>query len=372
MYAKRTYALSLGSIPDVDGTQRRLQNILFQKHPHENDDFHKRIGPDIGGAPLTQNTPKTRLSEPGGASSSASAEGGHARTPGSGSATTAAASRAATCAGAGEQAELRLATLTPFEIERERQAFINSICSDSTRLDVRDWMVRIFNLTVKRAVETHTQAQMKERRRRRARSSGGSDSGTSAATLQAAGDSVVSAGDDPPPRAPSLISQESLVVHDGEGICLLSGQDRLRAYLANEIPELKAHVDACVEARAEEVRKRVDGELRNSYLRRTTKHAVFSNEANYLRWTNYRTGWIQRRLEDEMPKWIWEAIQSWDQVRAFKERDDVVVSESDLIFDYLTKRAAHIDSGSLPTGIPIFKPLKSSYSMPKMWRDKYI
>jgi len=265
-----------------------------------------------------------------------------------------------------------LGALSPQDLERERKAFVSAHCSDTTRLDVQDWVGRVFGMMVKQSAEQHSVSSTKERRRR-ARSSGGtSDSGTSGTTLRAAGArSLASQDQRAPSRAASMVSAESLVVNTGQGTEALSNQERLRAYFSGELPELTAHVERYIDSRCEDALKRIDKDLRDDFLRNTTRRMVFDSRGNYLRWQNTRRSVIQRVLEAEMPRWIWDALKSWEEPVASHQARAKEVSDTDVIWDYLSKRAAHIDSSQLVTEIPIFKPLMASYSLPHMWRDKY-
>lgn len=271
---------------------------------------------------------------------------------------------------------------THFGDDREREAFVTQICSDTTRLDVRDWVWRIYETMKKhQKKESEEDAPSKPSRRHRNRawsSSGHSDSTTThtatTSALLTAGGSVVgslAATNAPSRKAPSLISAESLVVHPGKKIELLSAEERLRAYLRHEIPELTAHVNKFVAARAEEVRREMDEEVVERHMLQMRRMQVFDGKANFLRWQNSRRIALQKRLDNETPCWMLEAVKCWDQKTAMKAREDEV-SEQDLVYDYLTKRAAHINTSKLATEIPIFKSLHSSYSLPRMWRDKYL
>lgn len=255
---------------------------------------------------------------------------------------------------------------------QEKDAFVAQVCSDSTRLDVRDWVGRIYE-TLKKlpAKEEGDDSLIKGKRHRKAFSSSGQSdttthTGTTSALLTAGGS--ISATQ--PRHAPSLISAESMVVHPGKKIELLSTEERIRAYLRHEIPELSEHVNQHCAKRAEEVRREIDEELVESHLLMMRRQQVFSGQANLVRWQNSRRLALQKRLDTEMPLWMLEAVKTWNQKSAMQAREDEV-SEQDLVFDYLTKRAAHINTSKLATEIPIFKTLHSSYSLPRMWRDKY-
>merc|ERR1711974_486643 len=105
------------------------------------------------------------------------------------------------------------------------------------------------------------------------------------------------------------------------------------------------------------------------FLAQTAQRKVFDGRSNYLLWQNTRHQVLQKRLDAEMPAWILEAIECWDQSKAI-DRQEKELSDTDLIFEYLTKRAAHIDTGKLPSEIPLFKTMHASYSLPSMWRDR--
>lgn len=252
--------------------------------------------------------------------------------------------------------------------EREKAEYVAKVCSDSTRLDVRDWVGRIF--TMVREAQDNTEEEppdnAKNRRRRAWNSSSSESSGT---TLVAAGGSIA-ATTATKRTAPSLISAESLVVNPPKPEPL-STEERLRAYLRDEIPELASHVHAHVAAKSEVLRREVDEELVEQHLMQMRKRAVFDGKTNFLRWQASRRVALQKRLDDAMPDWIGEAVASWNQRKAMKAREEEV-SETDLIFDYLTKRAAHINTNKLASEIPVFKTLHASYSLPAMWRDKYL
>lgn len=267
-----------------------------------------------------------------------------------------------------------------FGDDRDKDAFIAQVCSDNTRLDVRDWVSRIYEI-LKKLPQKDDDAGLTDKRgrHRKAWSNSGHSETTShtATTSIHTGSALLTAGGSiaatnaPSRRAPSLISAESMVVHPGKKIEMLSTEERLRAYLRNEIPELTAHVNKHVAMRAEEVRREIDEELVERHLLQMRRQQVFDGKANFLRWQNSRRIALQKRLDGETPFWMLEAVQSWDQKSAMKHREEEV-SEHDLVFDYLTKRAAHINTSKLASEIPIFKTLHSSYSMPRMWRDKYL
>merc|ERR1719436_1080618 len=135
-----------------------------------------------------------------------------------------------------------------------------------------------------------------------------------------------------------------------------------------------------VARRKEALHREVDEEMAGQFLQQAARRKVFDEKANYLRWQNTQHQVLQKRLDAEMSSWILEAIESWDQGRTLgpaepekggRRGGEKEVSDTDLIFEYLTKRAAHIDTGKLPSEIPLFKTMHASYSLPAMWRDKY-
>lgn len=160
----------------------------------------------------------------------------------------------------------------------------------------------------------------------------------------------------------SVASNESMVVHHSDGDEPLSVKECITAYLEKRIPELEMHVNRQIAVQTEATQREVNEELAEQALKHGSQRREGDGRARYLI--------LQKRLDANMPKWIFEAIKTWDQRKAL-EKKKRVTSDSDLIFEYLTKRAAHIDSGKFPSEIPIFKTLHASYSLPSMWRDKY-
>lgn len=163
-------------------------------------------------------------------------------------------------------------------------------------------------------------------------------------------------------------SDESLVVHHSKGDEPLSVKERVQAFLQNRLPELQSHVEQHVAQLTEDLRKEVDQEVAERFLRTASNRRVFDGQANYLRWKNVRHKALQKRLDANMHKWILEAIECWDQRAMTKPKES---SEADLIFEYLTKRAVH-DGGKLPSQIPVIRKMRYSYSLPRMWKDKFL
>lgn len=285
------------------------------------------------------------------------------------------------------------------EFERKRDSFVESICSPSTRREVNNWVGRVFTMThdVQARMEHE---ETKERRRRRLRSrsccatseaglsgqtaisgtTGGSGTGTATTgtALLAAGGSIAGArgtsvgapaSASSYRRPKSANSDESLVVHN-EVDEPLTVQERVQGYLAGRLPELDAHISSCIAQRTQALRKEVDEDIAATYLRDTAERRVFNNRTNSLRWQNKRHQVIQNRLDTDMPQWIMEAIQGWDAKKAMAMKVDV--PDEELVYDYLTKRGSHIDTGKLPAEVPIFRTMHASYSLPSMWRDIHI
>jgi len=361
-YAKRSYSHSQSAV-DLSATSRRLYSLLLEKDEH----FWARKGSLEA---VTMAAPGGPIGISGAAAAASSSCPPTARRSLDGSASGSVVGRFPsnkTVGDADRSGPVCLAALPPADLERERDSFLKSHTTDATRVDVQAWVGKVFNMMVKESQDTVDTTTTKFGKGRRGRSGGGtSDSGASGAPLAAAGASMAT----PSQKAPSLISAESLVVHHGQGVDVLSGPERLRAYLTSEIPELKQHVDKFVAAKCEEVRRRVDGDGADQFLKATTKRFIFGPQQNYTRWQNSRREKIDRVLEENMSRWIWEAVLSWDEHQALKGRE-AEVNESDLVYDYLTKRAANVDKKNLATEVAIFKPLMASYSLPTMWKDKY-
>eukprot|EP00411_Alexandrium_monilatum_P031960 CAMPEP_0175338962 /NCGR_PEP_ID=MMETSP0095-20121207/5097_1 /TAXON_ID=311494 /ORGANISM="Alexandrium monilatum, Strain CCMP3105" /LENGTH=343 /DNA_ID=CAMNT_0016636365 /DNA_START=15 /DNA_END=1046 /DNA_ORIENTATION=+ len=264
-------------------------------------------------------------------------------------------------------------------IEAEKEKFMSEICAGSTRREVEEWIGKIFDLHCEgRLVAARREAQERRRRRGRGSCSTYSESsvsgmtgytcytGTTATALHTVGGSIAAASR--PPK--SLDSAESLVVQCGPEEPL-SVKERVQAFLSGSFPELEEHVNAHLARQTEALQRRVDEDLATKFLRQTQQRKVFDGRANYLRWQSARHQLLQKQLDKSMQGWILEAIESWDQKKAMEGKADKDISDTDLIFDFLTKRAAHIDSGKLPSEIPMFRTLHSSYSLPSMWKDKY-
>jgi len=257
------------------------------------------------------------------------------------------------------------------EMEAEREAFVSEVCSNSTRFDVQDWVRKIFDMQHEgRMAAARREAQ--ERRRRKFRSSSvgsvpesnASGAGTTPTALQAAGGNIAASASRPPKSADSAGSLEVNFNGNEEPLSL---NERVQAFLNGSSPELEEHVNAHVARRTEELRSKVDGDLATKFLRQVQYRRVFDGRANYLRWQSARHQLLQKHLDKNMTNWIVEAISSWEQRQPLDTKDE----DKDVIFDFLTKRAAHIDSGKLPTEIPLFKTMHASYSLPSMWKDKY-
>jgi len=153
------------------------------------------------------------------------------------------------------------------------------------------------------------------------------------------------------------------VVHHQGAEEPLSVKERVQAYLGRRIPELEVHVNDFVAKRTGALQREVDDQLADEFLLQTAQRKVFGGQANYLRWQNTRHNVLQKRLNADMSTWILEAIQGWDQKTA-EQKPDKDLNDTDVVFDYLTKRATNIDIGKLPSEIPMFKTLHASYSMP--------
>jgi len=304
------------------------------------------------------------------------------------------------------------------EMEEERRAFLNQVCAESTRQDVKLWMGKTFSMVLA-ARFAEKEARNRERRRRQARAAGGgamSDAGfsvfstntghtfdtcTSGTALMTVGGSIAGASFHPglagvngrtsstslPDQndnsnnniipqtkglgARSVDSEESLVVHHNAVEDPLNMKERIQAYLERRIPELETFVNERVAARAAILQKEVDNELAAGFMLQTAQRNVFDEQANLLRWQGVRQQILQKKIDRDMPGWILEAIQGWDEKhvieQTMKKRNHV-----DSVVDYLTKRSTNIEQSKLVSEIPIFKTLHASYSLPPMWRDKYL
>lgn len=170
--------------------------------------------------------------------------------------------------------------------------------------------------------------------------------------------------------AQSVGSDESLAVQLCDEDFHLGRSERLRAYSERSIPELNVHVDKVLAERTRALQQIVDEEALAKFMLQSGQRKVFNTQANKLRWQGVRQQVLRKRLDAETPTWILEALDSWDQSQVSEKEDDELC-DADLIYRYVTVRAANINGGKLPSKIPIFKTLHASYSLPSMWRDKY-
>jgi len=215
-------------------------------------------------------------------------------------------------------------------------------------------------------VQSSPLAPKRNEAREQVREPRGVDSERTAAFLSAGGS--VAAGR----RPASGVSRASMIVHHTIDEPTMNMKERVHAYLTRSVPELEAHIHEKISSCKEQVRRRADEELAERFLVCADRRKVFDRQANDLRWQNARRKELGRRMKGNMVNWILDAIEGWDERKAMEGQVEETGDDSQVIQEYVTKRAAHIDSGKLPTEIPIFKTLRSSYSLPSMWRDKYL
>lgn len=268
--------------------------------------------------------------------------------------------------------------------DKDKEAFVDQICTDATRFEVSDWVGKIYEMKV---ADEQKQLQAAAARRRRLRSScGGSDSGASGAHSGTAlsgtvshtvsqgvsqGPSLLTAGGSianisfrtggQEAAAASVISDESLAVHCTGDNEILTLDERWRHYLENRIPELSDYVRSQIIIRTEALRQQVDEQVKQQRLNQMMTRRVFDMRTNQLRWENARRRALQQELDRQMSSWILEAIDNWDQVAAYEGRKEI--SETSTMYDILTKRSAHMDSGNLALEIPLFQTMRPSYAL---------
>lgn len=321
-------------------TTQRLQNILLRKFPDDSDldseVASKPGGSSVAGSGKGSSSPKIRPSI----------------------------------------AKVEPPPLTIEINEKDKEAFVDQICAHGTRFEVSDWVGKIYEMKL---AEEQKQLQAAAARRRRLRSScGGSESGASGThsgtalsgtasqrpSLLAAGGSIANisfrtGGDDA--VAASVISDESLAVHCTGDNEILAIDERCRHYLDNRIPELSEYVRSQILVRTEALRQQVDEQVKQQRLNQMMMRRVFDARTNQLRWENVRRVALQQELDRQMPSWILEAIDNWDQVAALEGRQEI--SETSAMYDVLTKRHAQVDSGKLALEIPLFATIRPSYSL---------
>merc|ERR1719265_747276 len=269
--------VGFGAKNDEKATQEKLYTLLLTKEPHE-DDLEIRTAVPV--------SPCSRY-ETGSAVTSPVAMGSISNDE------TSALASGSSCERALPSSRTFAATAEKTaEIELERQAFLSEVCTENTRKLVREGVNKCFlYLKEQEARAARENASDRGGRRRRTRSSAGnsdSEAGESIAASRASR------------KAPSLISEESLVVNHDKGFQPLSGEDRLRAYLAGTIPELTEHVRKYVLQKVEGMREHVDTELADEFLLSAKRRGVFKDPANWLRWQNQRRTHIRSQMEADM------------------------------------------------------------------------
>merc|ERR1719387_2047542 len=256
---------------------------------------------------------------------------------------------------------------------REKEAFVAQVCTPATKPEMREWTGKIFTL--------QKQARLRNAnglaggggagasRRRRGRSSsgahsdGGSASAGSSAALTGAGSGLAGR-----PTA-SLLTAESLVVHDERGVAgEISNARRMRSYIDGERPDLQQHVDRHLRARSEVLREKVDQRMAELPRARGPHGAfAFDERTEFLKLQGSRRQVMRQQLEERTPRWLGEAVENWDPEGAARGHEGDQMDRIGMVYDYITKRAADVKSKHVTNVIPIFKPLHISYSLPPNW-----
>jgi len=237
------------------------------------------------------------------------------------------------------------------------------------RFDVKDWIRKVYDLQQEAArlaaFDEEVLAGHCPRNRTSPSDGMGIEQGLS---LQTAGASVASAAGQSSAQS-AAGDLDSIAVHHGGSDPMLSFSEMVQAFLAGNVPELERHVESEVAKHVGELKRKARDEFADRFLNQAKERNVFSAHANDLRWHNAQHQFFQLELDKNMPHWIMKAIQTWDQKRSRPSTKEKIQSEEDLIFSYLTKRAAHINIDNLPSEIPIFKTQRMSYLLPAMWKD---
>jgi len=262
--------------------------------------------------------------------------------------------------------EQRKSSLNELQVEAARNAFLREVCPGHMRFDVKDWIRKVYDLQQEAAriaaIDEEVDTGKCSRSKACPSDGRGMDQG-----LTAGGSSASAAGQSSLQSVAGDL--ESIAVHHGGSDPLLSFSEKVQAFIAGNTPELERHVETEVAKHVRELKKKAEDKLAGRFLNKAKEQDVFGAQANHLRWHNARHQFFQLELDKNMPDWIMEAIETWDQKRSMQSTKKKIQSEDDLVFSYLTKRAAHINIDNLPSEIPIFKTQRMSYLLPAMWKD---
>jgi len=247
-------------------------------------------------------------------------------------------------------------------LEREKEAFLDEICADSTRFDVKHWIGRLY-IMFGEGMTAAAEARENEKRIR-------SLSGMSAFNSELGGSSEGSYGD---------ISGLSLRAHpefgDENDLSTWTDDERLRHYLECRDPEQQAFINQRVSKQVRRLQMEVDAELNKNRRKQMHAKGVYTDEQNDLRLKNSRRFVLKKRLEVNMGHWLWEALSAWKdgaKQRSLERAQNDEPTDVDIVYKTLTKPSTNFDPTKMVTHIPQFKTLHTSYSLPANWRDRYL
>lgn len=248
------------------------------------------------------------------------------------------------------------------EREREKEAFVDSICDSSTRFDVGHWIGRLYIMF---GEEMTAAAEEKESEKRMRGLSG----------MSAFNSEVGSSSEGSYQELGGLSLRAHPEVGDENDQATWTDDERLRHYLDNRDPEQQAFVNRMIAQHVRNLQMEVDAELNKG--RRAQMHAkgIYTDDQNDLRLKNTRRFMVKHGLEANMGHWLWEALGAWKagaKQRSLERAQNDEPTDVDIIFKTLTKPSTNIDPTRMVTQIPQFKTLYTSYSLPANWRDRYL
>jgi hypothetical protein len=248
------------------------------------------------------------------------------------------------------------------ELEREKEAFVDSICDSSTRFDVSHWIGRLYIMF---GEDMREAAEEKESEKRMRGLSG----------MSAFNSDVGSSSQGSYQALCALSLRAHPEVGDENDQATWTDDERLRHYLEGRDPEQQAFVNRMIANHVRNLQMEVDAELNKG--RRANMHAkgIYTDEKNDLRLKNSRRFMLKKALEVNMGHWLWEALGAWKagaKQRNLERAQNDEPTDVDIVFKTLTKPSTNIDPTRMVTQIPQFKTLYTSYSLPANWRDRYL
>jgi len=246
--------------------------------------------------------------------------------------------------------------------EREKEAFVDSICDTSTRYDVAHWIGRLYTMF---GEEMTAAAEEKENAKRIRGISG----------MSALSSESESSFEGTHQDLGALSIRAHAEVGDENDQATWTDAERLQHYLDGRDPEQQAFVNQMITKRVRNLQREVDAELTKGRRAQLNAKGIWKDERNDLRLKNTRRFMLKQGLEANMGHWLWETLGAWKdgaKQRSLERAQNAEPTDVDIVFRTLTKPSTNIDPTRMVSEIPQFKTLYTSYSLPASWRDRYL